>query len=186
MARSVLIRVVVPALVLCACDQSPKLDFNRGLDVPYVQTPAEVVDKMMEIARVTPADTLIDLGCGDGRIVIAAARRGARSIGYDLDPERIAEAREQASRAGVAALASFVQADFFKAGISRATVLTMFMIPTVVERITPRLESDLAPGTRVVSHSFPIKGWRGGEKIEVAGRTLYLYSVPPRPPLRRY
>ncbi len=140
---------------------------------------------MLEMAQVQKDDVVIDLGCGDGRIAIAAVTEfGARGIGYDIDPDRIAEARQNAKRAGVEARARFEQQDFFKAPIARASVVTMFMLPPVMERMEPRLRSDLAPGTRIVSHSFGMRDWPPAQVVHIEGRTLYLFIVPEREPLR--
>jgi len=172
-------------LVIGSCRPKPSLEFGKGLDVPYVQTSPAVVHKMLEMAHVQKDDVVVDLGCGDGRIAIAAVTQfGARGVGYDIDPDRIAEARRNAKSAGVEARTSFVQQDFFKAPIARATVVTLFMLPPVMERIEPRLRSDLAPGTRIVSHSFGMRDWPPEEVVRVEGRTLYLWTVPEREPLR--
>ena len=172
-------------VALCGCETKPGLDFGNGLDVPYVQTPPAAVHRMLEMARVGKDDVVIDLGCGDGRIVIAAvADFGARGIGYDLDPARIAEARRNARKAGVEDRARFEQADFFKAPISQASVVTMFLLPPVLQRMEPRLRSELGPGTRIVSHSFFLRDWPAEEEAHVDGRTLYRWTVPARAPVR--
>jgi len=122
---------------------------------------------------------VIDLGCGDGRIIVAAAKEfGARGVGYDIDPQRISEARRNAGRAGVTPRVQFVQKDLFDVKISEASVVTVFLLPAVLERLRPRLLGDLAPGTRIVSHSFPLRNWKPDQKLEVEGRTLYLFTVP--------
>jgi ribosomal protein L11 methylase PrmA len=125
------------------------------------------------------------LGCGDGRIVIAAVKQfGARGVGYDIDPERIAEARENARRAGVADRAEFIQQDFFKAPIGGASVVTLFLLPPVLARMEPRLKSELGPGTRIISHSFGMNDWPPEQVVHVEGRTLYMWTVPERAPVR--
>jgi tRNA A58 N-methylase Trm61 len=106
-----------------------------------------------------------------------------RGLGYDLDPVRIEQARRNAIQAGVEGQVDFAEGDLFRVPISRATVVTMFLVPLAIERLTPRLASELAPGTRVVSHTFPIRTWPTVRKLEVEGRTLYLYRVPTRSPL---
>ncbi len=131
------------------------------------------------MAHVGPRDVVLDLGCGDGRIIVTAAKEfGARGVGYDIDPQRIVEARENAARAGVAARAQFEQKSFFDVNISEASVVTVFLIPTVLEKFRPRFLRELAPGTRIVSHSFPIRDWKPDQKLLVEGRTLYLFTVP--------
>lgn len=140
---------------------------------------------MLELARTGKSDFVIDLGCGDGRIVISAARDfGARGAGYDIDPARIAEAKEQARLAGVEQRTSFSQQNLFRAPLARATVVTVFLMPVVMDQLAPRLLSDLAPGTRVVSHSFPVHGWKPERVEHFEGRTLYLWTIPEREPLR--
>jgi SAM-dependent methyltransferase len=162
-----------------SCQSANRLEFGKGLDVPYVQTPPHVVTAMLRMAHVGQHDVVVDLGCGDGRVVVAAAKQfGARGVGYDIDPQRISEARENAARADVTERTRFVQRNLFDASISEATVITVFLLPSVLEKLRPRLLSDLAPGTRVVSHSFPLRNWKPVQKLEVEGRTLYLFSVP--------
>lgn len=152
---------------------------DGGLEVPYVPTPNQVVEAMLNLAKVTKADTVIDLGCGDGRIVITAAQKyGARGIGVDLNPERIAEAEANAKNAKVEERVKFVEQDLFKADIREATVVTLYLLPSVNARLKPRLFEQLKPGTRVVSHSFDMPDWQPAEKIQVDGRTLYLWVIP--------
>ncbi|HEY3443468.1 MAG TPA: 50S ribosomal protein L11 methyltransferase [Paludibaculum sp.] len=177
------------AIVVCglggSCTSQPGMGFGAGLDVPYIQTPAPVVRAMLELAQVKPGELVIDLGCGDGRMAIAAATDfGARSIGYDLDPRRVAESRENARRAGVSDRAHFEVRDVLAADISQANVVVMYLIPLLIETLTPRLLSELGEGTRVVSHSFPIRQWTPERTTVVEGRTLYLYRVPKRAQLR--
>lgn len=177
------------AIAVCglsgSCTSKPGLGFGAGLDVPYIQTTAPVVRAMLELAQVKKGEMVIDLGCGDGRMAIAAATDfGARSIGYDLDPRRIAESRENARRAGVSERVHFEVQDALAANISQANVVVMYLIPLLIETLTPRLLSELGEGTRVVSHSFPIRAWTPERQIVVEGRTLYLYRVPKRVPLR--
>jgi SAM-dependent methyltransferase len=162
-----------------ACQSANHLEYGKGLDVPYVQTPPNVVTAMLRMAHVGANDVVVDLGCGDGRIIVAAAKEfGARGIGYDIDPDRISEARRNAARAGVTPRAQFVQKDLFDVRISEASVVTVFLLPAVLEKLRPRLLGDLAPGTRIVSHSFPLRNWKPDQRLEVEGRTLYLFTVP--------
>jgi SAM-dependent methyltransferase len=166
-------------LCIASCQSANHLEFGKGLDVPYVQTPPNVVTAMLRMAHVGSNDVVVDLGCGDGRIVVAAAKQfGARGVGYDIDPPRIVEARINAARAEVTARTRFDQLSLFDANISEATVVTAFLLPAVLEKLRPRLLRDLAPGTRIVSHSFPIRNWKPDQKLEVEGRTLYLFTVP--------
>ncbi|HUG76415.1 MAG TPA: class I SAM-dependent methyltransferase, partial [Burkholderiales bacterium] len=128
-------------------------------DVPFVPTDQKVVEKMLELARVGPRDIVYDLGSGDGRIVIAAAKKGARGVGVDIDPQRIEEARENARAAGVEDRVRFVQGDLFKADIGDATVVTLYLLSTVNQRLRPKLLAELRPGTRIVSHAFDMGDW---------------------------
>ncbi len=131
---------------------------------PYVATPRPVLDRMLEMAAVGPEDVVYDIGCGDGRIVIAAAERfGARGVGIDIDPERIRESRENAEKAMVGHLVSFVCGDATKADISEATVVTLYLLPESNALLRPKLEKELKPGTRVVSHNYVIPGWESRE-----------------------
>ena len=139
----------------------------QDLDVPYVSTPHSVVKKMLDVADVGSGDYVIDLGCGDGRIVISAALRGAAGHGVDLDPERIREARENARKAGVSDRVMFVKEDIFKTDFSRANVITMYLLTTVNADLRPRLLDILEPGTRVVSHDFGMGTWEPDKYIKM-------------------
>lgn len=143
-------------------------------DVPYVPTPETVVDEMLGLAKVGPGDTVIDLGSGDGRIVIEAAKRGARAVGIDIDPERIKEANENAKQNGVQDKVKFIRQNLFDADIKPATVLTMYLLPSVNMKLRPKILSDLRPGTRVVSHAFDLGDWKPDKKQE----QVYLWIVP--------
>ncbi|WNG34342.1 class I SAM-dependent methyltransferase [Archangium minus] len=159
---------------------------ERAPDVPYVPTPQEVVDDMLAVADLKPGDVLYDLGSGDGRIVVTAAKNfGVRGVGIDINPERIQEAEANARSAGVQELTEFRQQDLFKADIDDATVVTMYLLPSVNNRLKPKLLRDLKPGTRIVSHSFDIEGWEPERIVESEGRTLYLWVVPEHPSRRR-
>ena len=151
----------------------------RRLDVPYVPTPQSVVDKMLDLAQVGKKDVLYDLGCGDGRIVVTAAKeRGARGTGIDLDPARIAEARENAKRAGVADRASFRVGDLFETDFSDATVVTLYLLPTINVKLRPQLWKQLKVGTRVVSHAFDMgPEWPPEKTAEVEGRRIYYWTI---------
>ena len=155
------------------------------LDVPYVSTPAPVVDEMLRLARVGAGDVIYDLGCGDGRIVIAAARDfGARGVGIDLDPRRIDEANAAARSAGVAGSVRFVVQDLFSTDFSEASVVTLYLFPELNAKLRPKLLAELKPGARVVSHQFLIGDWPPAHQERVmAGtmdHTVYLWIVPPR------
>ncbi len=148
------------------------------LDVPYVPTPQEVVDRMLDMAKLTKDDFHIDLGSGDGRIVVTAAKRGARSMGVDLNPTRIAEANENAKKAGVTDRVTFVQGNLFEMDIGKANVLTMYLLQGVNLQLRPRILAELKPGSRVVSHAFSMNEWEPDQHANVNGRNLYLWIVP--------
>ncbi len=150
-------------------------------DVPFVPTPERVVEKMLEVAKVSPKDVVYDLGSGDGRIVIAAAKKhGARAVGIDIDPERIKEARDNARRAGVSDRVQFRQEDLFKADFSEATVVTMYLLTGVNQRLRPKLLAELKPGTRLVSHAFDMGDWKPTQTHKVGTSTVYYWVVPER------
>ncbi len=148
-------------------------------DVPYVPTPPEVVETMLKLADVKKGDILYDLGCGDGRIVVMAAQKFgiARGTGYDIDPERIREAVENARQAGVSAQAHFVEKNLFDADIHDATVVTLYLLPSVNLKLRPKLLKDLKVGTRIVSHQFDMGDWEPDKKVNVDWRTVYLWTV---------
>ncbi|MGD9951664.1 MAG: class I SAM-dependent methyltransferase [Burkholderiales bacterium] len=134
--------------------------------VPFVVTPPEIVERMLRLAEVGPGDTLVDLGSGDGRIVIAAARRGARAFGVDLDPALVKLATENAAKAGVAARARFEVRDLFETDLSQASVVAFYLLPEVNARLLPKLLA-LRPGTRIVSHDGGIGDWESDERLEL-------------------
>jgi len=153
----------------------------RGPDVIFVPTPGEVVDTMLRMAAVTKKDTVYDLGCGDGRIVITAAQRyGARGVGIDIDPDRVSEATENVRKAGVADRVRIVRGDLFEADISAATVVTLYLLTDLNLKLRPKLLRELKPGTRVVSHAFSMGDWNPERTTEVAGTTVYLWRIPAR------
>ena len=159
--------------------------FARGGDVPYVQTPAPVVEAMLALGEVGPDDVVYDLGAGDGRIVIAAARwRGARGVGIEIDPDLVRQARLAAERAGVADRVRFETRDLFTADLRAATVVTLYLSPDLNARLRPRLLAELRPGARIVSHQFPMADWTPSRtvRLTVDGRehVLYLWIVPAR------
>ncbi len=149
-------------------------------DVPYVPTPHVVVEEMLRLANVGPKDFVMDLGSGDGRILIAAARKfGARGVGVDLDPDRIAESVYNAQLQGVSERVVFHRQDLFKFDIGEATVITMYLLPSVNIRLRPRLLQELKPGTRIVSHDFDMEDWKPDDKSTVR-KNVFLWIVPAR------
>jgi len=142
--------------------------------VPFVPSSDDRVEIMLDMAKVGKKDTLIDLGCGDGRIVIAAAKRGAKSIGIDIDPQRLKECRKNSSRAGVKDRVRFVRQDFFDADIARATVVTMYLLPRVNLKLLPKLLRDLDPGTKIISHAFDMGEWKPDNRVN----DIYAWTVP--------
>lgn len=161
---------------LARAQQEPRPD----LDVPYVPTPPDVVETMLDLGRVGPKDLLYDLGCGDGRIVVTAAKtRGARGVGIDIDPERIAEARANARDAGVADRVEFRVGDLFKTDFSAATVVTLYLLPQINEKLRPQLWRQLKVGTRVVSHEFDMGDWPAERAERVAHRHVLLWTIKP-------
>lgn len=149
------------------------------LDVPYVPTRPEVVNAMLELAGVTEDDVVYDLGCGDGRIVITAAKEyGASGKGIDIDPERISEAKENAREAGVEDKVEFVRANLFESDFSEASVVTLYLLSSVNMKLRPILLKQLKPGTRIVSHAFDMGDWEPDETRTVDGARIYLWTVP--------
>jgi ubiquinone/menaquinone biosynthesis C-methylase UbiE len=150
-------------------------------DVIYVPTPQEVVDEMLKLAKVGKNDVLYDLGSGDGRIPVTAAKRfGIRAYGIDIDPQRISEAKENARKNGVTNLVQFRQEDLFQAKFADATVVTLYLLPDLNVKLRPRLLAELKPGTRIVSHQFDMGTWKPDRKVELNGRTIYLWTIPER------
>lgn len=154
----------------------------QDLDVPYVPTPEPVVKRMLDMTRVEAGDYVIDLGSGDGRIVIAAAKRGAAGHGIDLDPKRIKEARTNARKQGVTRRVVFIQENIFKTDFRMASVITMYLLPSVNMKLRSQLLDELEPGTRIVSHSFDMDEWKPDKKetMEVDGGThdIYYWVIP--------
>ena len=173
------------ALVAGAIVQSPVLAQAvevpaREPDVIFVPTPPDVVDAMLALAEVRDGDVLYDLGSGDGRIPITAARRwGTRGVGIDIDPQRIREANENARANGVEKLVSFRNEDLFEANFKEATVVTLYLLPSLNEKLRPKLWKDLKPGTRIVSHAFDMGDWEPEKTVDVPGAgRIYLWRVP--------
>jgi SAM-dependent methyltransferase len=147
-------------------------------DIHYVPTPNDVVDAMLTVAHVTGTDMVYDLGSGDGRIVIEAARRfGARGVGVEIDPDLVKRARENAVKAGVSDKVSFVQGDLFKTDFSSATVVTLYLSPSINLRLESKLKRELKPGSRVVSHRFPIGDWAPEQDLTVGGNHVLFWTI---------
>ncbi len=175
-------------LVLCASlAVSQTSQLKRIPDVPYVPTTEQAVKVMLKLAGVKQSDIVYDLGCGDGRIVITAAKEyGAHGVGVDIDPARIREARENAKRAGVENLVRFEENDLFKADIHDATVVTLFLLSSINLKLRPKLLHDLRPGTRIVSNTFDMGDWKPAKEASLDNSTaddslshqFYLWIVP--------
>ena len=146
--------------------------------VPFVPTPQEVVDKMIELGGVKKGDTVYDLGSGDGRIVITAAKKGARAMGFEIDGDLLKESRENIQKAGVENLAEIRQQDILTVDLSPASVVTMYLLPDVNLKLRPNVLSQMKPGSRVVSHAFDMGDWKPDKTERVNGRTIYLWIVP--------
>jgi tRNA G37 N-methylase Trm5 len=148
-------------------------------DVIYVPTPYEVVDAMLKLAGLKQGDVLYDLGSGDGRIPVTAAKKfGIRAIGIDIDPQRVEEAKENARKNGVTKLVQFRQEDLFRADFREATVVTLYLLPDLNLKLRPRLLAELKPGSRIISHQFDMGTWKPEKRVELNGRTIYLWTVP--------
>jgi precorrin-6B methylase 2 len=174
-------------LLLCliaagVCAQPAKKEFEpqvgqEGKDVIWVPTPEGLIAKMLDMAKVTSADTVIDLGSGDGRTVIAAAKRGAKALGIEYNPDMVELSKRNAEKAGVAGKANFMKADLFESDFSQATVITMYLLPTINVKLRPKI-LDLKPGTRIVSHAFTMDDWQADQTESFDGRTAYMWIVP--------
>jgi ubiquinone/menaquinone biosynthesis C-methylase UbiE len=168
----------LPVAITLLLAQAPEPVY---VNAPYVATPERVVSAMLKLAVVTPSDIVYDLGCGDGRIVISAAKGyGARGIGIDLNPKRIEEARANARKAGVESLVKFEVNDLFAADIHSATVVALYLLPDVNLRLRPKLLKELKPGARVVSNSFGMGDWKPEKEQIVDGSHIYLWTIPAR------
>ena len=154
---------------------------ERKLDVWYVPTTAEVLERMLDMAKIRATDVVYDLGCGDGRIVIAAAKKyGVRAVGVDLDPDRIREARANAKAAGVEALVTFIVGDLFKTDLREASVVTLYLLPELNRRLIPKLFAELKPGARVLSHDWDMgKNWPPDQQLKLGTDNIYLWTMPP-------
>lgn len=154
---------------------------TRQLDVWYVATPHEIVNRMLAEAKVRTGDVVYDLGCGDGRMVIAAAKKfGTRGVGIDLDPARIKEARANAKAQGVDQLVTFRVADLFETDLREATVVMLYLLPEVNRRLKPKLFTELRPGARVVSHDFDMgRDWPPDRYVKLGSDGIYMWVMPP-------
>ncbi len=180
--RILILCAAIAGIASCTTPRIPEPAPPRGArepDVVFVPTPHAVVDKMFEVARVGPGDVLYDLGSGDGRIVIAAARRfGIRATGIDIDPQRIVESRRNADTARVAHLVEFREADLFATDLRSASVVTLYLLPELNVKLRPKLFSELRPGSRVVSHSFDMGDWKADSILVVNARMIFYWVIP--------
>ena len=151
-----------------ATDYQPKVG-QAGKDVVWVPTPQALVDKMLDMAKVTSSDYVVDLGSGDGRTVITAAKRGAKALGIEYNPKMVELSRQNAAKAGVSDKATFVKADLFKTDFSQATVVTLFLLPEINLKLRPKILA-MKPGTRVVSNSFDMGNWKADDTIDTVGK----------------
>lgn len=152
---------------------------QKSPEVPYVPTPQTVVDEMLKLAAVTKDDVVYDLGSGDGRIVITAAKKyGARGVGVDINPERVKEANANALQAGVTDRVKFLAQDLFETNLKEASVITLYLLPAVNLRLRPKLWNELKPGSRVVSHSFDMGDWKPDKTVEIEGAKIHFWVIP--------
>ena len=182
MVLRTLVLLVAMAVASSASGVAQQAAPPRAPDVIFVPTPPDVVDAMLKLAKVTSSDLVYDLGSGDGRIPIAAAKTyGARGVGIEIDPERVREATGNARSNGVADKVTFRTEDLFTADISPATVVTLYLLPSLNLKLAGKLMKDLKPGTRIVSHAFNMGTWMPLQTQTVSGRAIYLWTIPPTP-----
>jgi len=181
-AHSGAVRALILALMLLALPA--QVAAQGRADVMYVPTSPRTVAAMLALGEVGPGDVLYDLGSGDGRIPIEAAKRfGIRAVGVEIDPERLREANANARAAGVTDLVSFRRQDLFRTDVREATVVTLYLLPDLNLRLRPRLLTELRPGARVVSHAFDMGDWTPEKVVDVGdGDRIYLWRIPERPP----
>lgn len=166
-------------VLLAASGVAARVQDEGDLEVPFVPTPENVVAEMLKLANVHKGDVLYDLGSGDGRIVITAAKKfGITGVGFDLNPERIKEAEENARNAGVADRVSFRLQDLYQADISKATVVTLYLLPSVNLKLKPKLFKELKPGTRIVSHDFDMGDWKPEKVVDLNEHKIYFWTIP--------
>ena len=188
LGKLVLAITLVGLVALTALAREDKKDEKREPDVIFVPTPQEVVDKMLELAKITDKDVVYDLGCGDGRIVLTAARKyGVKARGFDIDPERIkdCEANFKKEKEEVQKLVKFERKDIFTLDLSEATVVTLYLLPELNVKLVPQLKK-LKPGSRIVSHAFDMRGYKPDMKVTVkckddVERDVYLWTIPLKP-----
>ena len=186
-AHDTLLALCLTLLFTCSITQAqPATQYEpsvgqEGKDVVWVPTPQALVDKMLDMAKVTPKDYVIDLGSGDGRTVITAAKRGAKALGIEYNPDMVELSKRNAANEGVSDKANFVKADLFESDFSQAQVITMFLLPSINMKLRPKI-LDLKPGTRIVSNSFDMEDWKADETATASGCehwcTAYLWIVP--------
>lgn len=165
-------------LTLASCS-TKKAATEQQLYVPYVASKPAVVQAMLQLAQVNKDDLIYDLGCGDGRIIITAAKEyGAKGVGVDIDPNRIKEANRNAQKEGVSDKVQFIQQDLFEVDFSKASVVTLYLLPYVNLKLRPKLLAQLKPGTRVVSNEFDMGDWEPEKKIKVGESTIYFWTIP--------
>jgi 16S rRNA G966 N2-methylase RsmD len=174
--------VVAVAFAPRALAQAPAGQALRSPDVVYVPTPQEVVEAMLKLANVRAGDVVWDLGSGDGRIPITAVQKfgATRATGIDIDPRRIQEANENAQKANVTDKVRFLNQDLFTSDFSDASVITLYLLPSLNEKLRPKLMSELRPGTRIVSHAFDMGDWKPEKTETIGGRTIYFWTIPKR------
>ena len=154
---------------------------TRRPDVIYVPTPEAVVEAMLQVANVGKNDIVYDLGCGDGRIPVTAAKKyGATGVGIDIDPQRIKEAKENVAKNNVGDRVTIIQGDLFEQDLSKATVVTLYLLPSLNVKLMPKLMKELRPGTRIVSHAFDMGDWKPEKELDVEGRKVYFWTIPKR------
>jgi SAM-dependent methyltransferase len=170
---------MITGLLICVAEAQSPSPGQIPINTPYVASEPRIVGAMLEMAHVTGSDTVYDLGCGDGRIVISAAQKyGARGVGIDINPARIEEARANARSAGVSERVRFEVNDLFDADIRNATVVALYLLPEANLRLRTRLLRELKPGTRVISHSFDMGDWKPDQDTLVDGDHLFLWTIP--------
>jgi len=174
----VLLTLAVANFAALNCLNAQDSIFENKKIVPYVPSPQFVVDKMLDLAGVKPGDLVYDLGSGDGRIVITAAKRGAKAVGFEIDGDLVVESRANIRKAGVEALAEIRHQDILTVDFAAATVVTMYLLPDVNLQLKPNLLSQLKPGSRIVSHSFNMGDWQPDKVERFEGRTIYLWTIP--------
>ena len=176
---SVLFAAVVSVLPIAAQQPAKPQTGLRGPDIYWVPTPPAVVDAMLKLADIKPSDVVYDLGCGDGIIVTTAAQKyGARAVGIDIDPQRVKEATERAQKMGVSDKVKIIQGDLFEADIKEASIVTLYLLTSLNQKLMPKLKKELKPGTRVVSQSFNMGDeWPPEKEIQVDGRPVYLWTI---------